>query len=449
MKKLLLLLPLVLIAGVLAALYFVSAAPEISFGQPVTAVTSNTAIVINVDSPHGLRALSLSLSQGGKVYEQPIVEQQPSRRFLFWRERRPPTTITARIDPQGAKQFRSGNAELVVRAQANDFRAATARIDANVRINQAPPKLQVDNLQHYINQGGSELVTFTVSGYWTQAGVRVGQNEFRSFPMPGHEHPAPDGTQQRFSLFAFPWNVAATEVPVVFARNDAGGEVTAPFWVKVFPKRFRHRRIELTDSFMQKVVAELHPPEAPTLLHRFLVINREFRKRDNEMLSSFGDKTASAMLWSEPFLQLANSKVEAVFADDRTYVYEGKDVDEEVHLGFDLSKVRNTPVEAANDGKVVYGGPLGIYGNCIVLDHGYGLQSIYAHLNRIDVKAGDSVKRGATMGLTDSTGLAGGDHLHFGMQVDGVQVNPLEWWDKHWIQDHIWNKLPPPESPAP
>jgi murein DD-endopeptidase MepM/ murein hydrolase activator NlpD len=158
------------------------------------------------------------------------------------------------------------------------------------------------------------------------------------------------------------------------------------------------------------------------------------------------NQTEQKVLWTGPFLQLGNSKVEAKFADVRSYIYKGKKVDQQVHLGFDLSVTQHTPVVASNDGKVVYAGNLGIYGNCIVVDHGYSLQSIYAHLSQIDVKPGDMVKKGQSMGKSGSTGLAGGDHLHYGMQVDGVQINPVEWWDSHWIKDRILSKIPGRES---
>ena len=118
-----------------------------------------------------------------------------------------------------------------------------------------------------------------------------------------------------------------------------------------------------------------------------------------------------------------------------------KKIDEQVHLGFDLSNVKNTPIPAANDGKIVWAERLGIYGNCIVVDHGYSLQSIYGHLSSIAVKEGDLVKRGQEMGKSGSTGLAGGDHLHYSMQVEGVEVNPVEWWDAHWIKDHVQDRL--------
>ena len=86
---------------------------------------------------------------------------------------------------------------------------------------------------------------------------------------------------------------------------------------------------------------------------------------------------------------------------------------------------------------------LGIYGNCVVIDHGYGLQSIYGHMSQIAVKPGDMVKKEpADRAAAAATGMAGGDHLHFSMQVDGVQVQPIEWWDEHWIQDRILSKFP-------
>ena len=152
-------------------------------------------------------------------------------------------------------------------------------------------------------------------------------------------------------------------------------------------------------------------------------------------------KTEPKILWHGPFYRLG--KVESFFADQRTYFYNGKKVDQQMHLGFDLSDVQASPVKAANSGRVVHAGPLGIYGNCIVLDHGYALQSVYGHMRQIDVKPGDMVQKEQVMGKSGDTGLAGGDHVHFSMQIDGVQINPIEWWDEHWIKDRILSKLPP------
>jgi murein DD-endopeptidase MepM/ murein hydrolase activator NlpD len=138
---------------------------------------------------------------------------------------------------------------------------------------------------------------------------------------------------------------------------------------------------------------------------------------------------------------LGNAQIESKFADHRTYFYQGKEVDQQVHLGFDLAVTVNIPVKAGNDGKVVYADYLGIYGNCIVIDHGMGVSSLYGHLSSIDVKAGDAVKRDQVIGRSGMTGLAGGDHLHFSIQVQGLPVSAVEWWDPHWIDDRIMRKI--------
>jgi murein DD-endopeptidase MepM/ murein hydrolase activator NlpD len=250
----------------------------------------------------------------------------------------------------------------------------------------------------------------------------------------------PGNPALRFSLFAFPWDLPVTTAPEVYASNPAGFETAGHFWFKVFPKKFRKRDLPIDDGFLNKVVSEIDPGGSGDLLARFLKINGEMRRRNNQTLADLRLKTEEKFLWSGAFLRM-NAKSESNFADDRTYVYNGKKVDEQVHLGFDLSDVKHAPVPAANDGKVVFAERLGIYGNCIVVDHGYGLQSIYGHLSQIQVKPGDMVKKGQTMGRSGETGLAGGDHLHFSMQIDGVQVNPIEWWDEHWIHDRILSKV--------
>ena len=138
---------------------------------------------------------------------------------------------------------------------------------------------------------------------------------------------------------------------------------------------------------------------------------------------------------------MGRAKAEAVFADHRTYVYEGRDVDQQVHLGTDLASTRGAVITASNTGHVVFAGFLGIYGNCVVIDHGMGVQSLYAHLSSVTVEAGDRINRGETIGRSGDTGMAGGDHLHFTMLVAGRPVNPVEWWDPHWIADRVDRKL--------
>jgi murein DD-endopeptidase MepM/ murein hydrolase activator NlpD len=147
------------------------------------------------------------------------------------------------------------------------------------------------------------------------------------------------------------------------------------------------------------------------------------------------------MLFTGVFQQLGNSQVEAEFADSRTYIYQGKEIDQQVHLGFDLAVTAQAPISASQRGVIVHASDLGIYGNCVVIDHGMGLQTLYGHLTSIDVKVGDMVDKGQQLGRSGLTGLAGGDHLHFTMLVGGEQVTPVDWWSAQWMQDRVLRKI--------
>jgi murein DD-endopeptidase MepM/ murein hydrolase activator NlpD len=419
--------------GVIITMFAMSSHSTVRFNPQPAAIGMATPVKLTVANPHGLRRVRVAVEQDG-ASATVMDTSQPATRFTFWRTEAPEQNLEFTVGKQQIPALKEGKARLVVEVQSNDLRALSDSTSVDVDVILQPPSLVTDGSQHYINQGGSELVLFTPSGSWNEAGVRVGDRSFRSFPVPGDAH-------QRFSLFAYSWDMQASTAPVVFAKNATGLEATATFWFKVFPKKFRARDLSIDDQFLAKVVNQIEPGASGDLSTRFLKINRETRQANNQALSDLRLKTEERFYWTKPFLQLANSQVESQFADTRTYTYNGAKVDQQVHLGFDLATVQQGPVIAANDGKVVWAKPLGIYGNCIVVDHGYGLQSIYGHLSEMAVQEGQTVARGEVMGKTGSTGLAGGDHLHFSMQVDGVQVNPVEWWDEHWIADHVWSRL--------
>jgi murein DD-endopeptidase MepM/ murein hydrolase activator NlpD len=417
-----------------------------SLTPPVKTIGVSTPVTVKAFNSHGERRLSAYIEQNG-ARSALFSQASPATRF-FWERSAPPRLYMFDAGKTKAPNLKEGKARLVVEAVSNDIRASadTAAFDVDVVL--TPPRVIPDEAQHYVNQGGMELVTFTPSGSWSEAGVKVGDNSFRSFPLPGRTGAGPvdtPGDAQRFSMFAYPWDMTPGVTPLVYARNLAGTEATAHFRFKLFPKKFRARDFPVDDALMEKLVNSVDPTgqlaPGPDLLSRFLKINGEMRRRNNQQLADLRFKTEEKILWHGPFIHWG--KEEADFADVRNYMYHGKKVDQQVHLGFDLSDNANTPVRAANDGRVVWASNLGIYGNCIVLDHGYALQSIYGHLRQIDVKVGDMVQRGQTMGFEGSTGLAGGIHLHFSMQIDGVQTNPREWWDEHWIKDRILSKLDP------
>jgi murein DD-endopeptidase MepM/ murein hydrolase activator NlpD len=426
------------VLAVLAVQFAVSTHSTLAFDPQPASIGTATRITVRIANLHGIRHAVAWMEQDSAIF--PLTEKnQPAKRFVFGRAPAPPQNVTFNAGKEKAPTLKEGKARIVFEAQSNDFRAATDRISTDVTVILRPPSVVSDGFQHYINQGGSELAILTPGGSWTEAGVRVGDRHFRSFPFPGD--PA-----RRFALFAYSWNTPTATAPVVYAKNAVGTEASAPLWFKAFPKKFRMRNLEIDDQFLEKVVNDIDPGGSGDLLTRFLKINGEMRRENDKTLSDLRFKTAEKFLWNQSFVQLANSKVESAFADVRSYMYKGKRVDQQTHLGFDLSTTLHHPVVAANSGRVVWAQRLGIYGNCIVVDHGYGLQSIYGHLSEFEVKEGDMVARGQEIGRSGSTGLAGGDHLHFSMQVDGMQVNPIEWWDEHWIKDHMRIRLPLPTA---
>ena len=424
---------LIIFLGTLAV---VSKTPSLAIDPPVKAIGLSTPVKIHLTAPHGARRIVAVVDQNGAHYTV-FDKQYPTRRLVFTSSGQAVIDVLFTAGKEKAQALKDGKATLTVTAQSNDFLGRTASVSSDVEVITTPPRVSVDGFQHYINQGGTELVTFTASGYWNEAGVRVGKYTFRSFPMPGA-----NSEGARFALFAYPWDLEPGIEPQVYVRNSAGAEAHGHFWFKLFPKKFRSEDLKLSDQVMARLVDQIEPNGSGDLLQRFLKINGDMRRENNLTLANLRTQTEQKVLWHGPFVQLGNSKVEAHFADVRTYVYQGKKVDKQVHLGFDLAVTQHTPVYAANDGKVLLASMLGIYGNCIVIDHGFGLQSIYGHLADFAVKPGDVVKKGQQIGKSDSTGMALGDHLHFSMQVDGVQVNPVEWWDEHWIHDRILSKLP-------
>jgi len=422
---------LVVIALVVLLLVFLlarSATPVVELPSAVVSLGQATPITVHVRDPRGIRRLQAFVEQNGARYQVSAMEQPSKSPDSTWE-------FTAGV--KTTPQLQAGNAKLIVEATSNDLLRKTGRAERDLTVVTQPPIVSVDSEQHYLYLGMADLATFNVSGSWTEAGVRVGDQKFRAWPMPG-------GKPGLFSIFAFAWNMPTDTVPLVYAANGAGNDVTSPL-VVVFPKKeqpkYTVHDLQVSDAFMQKVISELDPNGTGDPATRFVRINSEMRRANNKTLSDLQFKTADRFLWFRPFIRQPHSQAEANFADVRNYIYHGQKIDQQVHLGYDLAVTQHVGVEASNDGTVVYAAPLGIYGNCIVLDHGYGLQTIYGHLSRIDVHEGDTVQQGQVMGVSGQTGMAGGDHIHFAMQLDGVQIDPKEWWDAHWIKDHIARRV--------
>ncbi len=365
--------------------------------------------------------------------------------------------VTRAIGKRAIPSLVAGSAEVqvtAVRPVLFGLREATSTLSATVEVKLIPPQVSVLSLHHFINQGGSEVVVYRVNPADSDSGVRVGEMEYRGFPASGAGIPGADPAL-RVAFFAL-LPSQDTAVPIhVYARDTIGNEGTGSFDFRVFPKQFRDSRIEVDDAFLSRVVPSIlqNTPEfvvenPADLVASYLRINRDLRKLNNDKIAGLALETSPEILWRGPFKQLLNTAVEAGFADQRTYVYGGQDIDHQVHLGFDLASTMAAPVKAANRGKVIFAGWLGIYGNCVIVDHGMGLQSLYAHLSSIGVEVGQTVELDGELGRSGATGLAGGDHLHFTMLLGGNAVTPIDWWSEQWVQDRIIRKFIEAGAPA-
>jgi murein DD-endopeptidase MepM/ murein hydrolase activator NlpD len=430
------------------------APPRIAIDRPERVVGQAGTLEVNAEAPgNRFTDLTITLEQNGRSY--PLYALNGAAANATVTQPDPThTKITRPIGKQSVPELQSGAARIVVSATRPSFlklRQLTSTATKDFQVRLEPPRIAVLSTKHYVNHGGSEFVVYKATPPDVTSGVRVGDIEYPGFPVSGAGVTGADPSVKG-AFFALLHDQPLNTPIAAFARDEAGNQAKASFVDNVFEKPFKKSRIEIDDKFMNKTVPDIveHSPElkmapppqdSPEMLQAFLRVNGELRKSNAQTISAMAAKTSPTRLWEGTFVQLGNSQVEASFADRRTYVYKGKEIDQQTHLGFDLAVTEHVPVAAANAGTVLNASWLGIYGNCVILDHGMGVQSLYAHLMSFDVKVGDKVTRGQIVGRSDSTGLAGGDHLHFTMLVGGRMVNPVEWWDAHWIADRVERKL--------
>ncbi|HXI32219.1 MAG TPA: M23 family metallopeptidase [Vicinamibacterales bacterium] len=442
---------------VLGAAYVIAgrgAPPRIAIDKPDRVIGQAGTLDVTADTPNGrFTALTITLEQNGRSYPLYALNGAASNAVVTQVDPTH-TKITRPIGKQSVPELQSGAARIVVTATRPSFwnlRQLTSSASKDFQVRLEPPRIAVLSTKHYVNHGGSEFVLYKATPPDVASGVRVGDVEYPGFPIGGAGGAGADPSVKG-AFFALLYDQPLNTPIAAFARDEAGNQAKATFVDNVFEKPFKKSRIEIDDKFMNKTVPDIveHSPElkmspppqdSPEMLQAFLRVNGELRKINADQIAAMAAKTSASRLWEGPFVQLGNSQVEASFADRRTYVYKGKEIDQQTHLGFDLAVTEHVPVAAANAGTVLNASWLGIYGNCVILDHGMGVQSLYAHLMSFDVKVGDMVTRGQIVGRSDSTGLAGGDHLHFTMLVGGRMVNPVEWWDAHWIADRVDRKL--------
>jgi murein DD-endopeptidase MepM/ murein hydrolase activator NlpD len=424
----------VLVAGLVAgAIYlqprFESQPPQIRVAPEGDAIGAAPLEITLLDPGRGLKSFAVTLSSGGtdtvlasESFEAPVMEK------------------TLSVSLAKVKGIKEGPATLrVVARDASLFRGNESVVQRQFTLDLTPPSLELVADDRYISFGGAGAIVYKASADAATSGVRVGKHFF-----PGFGGQIKDKSDHLLAFFAHPYDTPPGTKAMLVATDKAGNTREVPLAYELKDVKYRKSNIMVSERFLQDKVAPLVQDAAArqgAAKEVFVAVNRALRKANDDKITEVTSKATPAMLWKSAFVQLSNSKVEANFADQRTYVYNGEAIDTSYHLGYDLSVTKRYPVEAANGGSVAFAGDLGIYGNTVILDHGLGLFTLYSHLSSIDVKGGDKLEQRQVLGRTGETGLAAGDHLHYGVYLHGVAVLPVEWWDGKWINDNIGPKL--------
>ena len=432
-RKISLVLPMVILAVLAVAaggflLFHDSTPPEVVITPGQGPVGAATTFVVSMSDPgSGMKSAEALIRQGQNVVKL-FSEQYDGAPGQIEKQ----FSIPARSIQDGPFSL-----EVTVRdaSISNLGKGGMNAFSREFVMDSEPPRIMVQSLAHNINQGGVTAIVYRLSEDVSRTGVLV-----KDVLFPAHLQP--DG--RWFCLLAFPYYLEKDEfTPIIEAVDIAGNSARRSFPFYSNARRYRQDNIAISDGFLQMKMPEFQRffPDEEDNVSLFLKVNSELRKQNLAELRTIGAQTASTALWAGEFLRMPNAATMAGFADLRSYMYQGKKIDEQRHLGIDLASVQHAEVPSANNGVVVYTGYLGIYGNCVIVDHGLGLQSIYAHLNNIVVNKGDQVSKGQVVGQSGMTGMAGGDHLHYEMTLAGISINPIEWWDKNWIENNVAGKF--------
>ncbi len=405
------------------------------------AIGSSKNLLISVsDEKRGLRKILIALIKDGK--ESVLLDKEYPSGGFFGGGKVNRDSITISVEP---KKLGLADGKAVLRMVAWDYswqrwwNGNITTVEKEVLIDTKRPDVSVLSGIQNLNQGGSGIVLYNLSEPCENTGVYAGGNFF-----PGYSGYFNDKNIY-MSFFALEQNKGPGTEIFVEAVDDAGNSTRRGFQVFVKAQIFKKDSINISDAFLNSKMpefnVEIQQDSKTPQVDKFLKVNRDLRADNYRKITELVKNTEKTLLWGGVFVSFPNAKNMAGFADHRVYNYQGKYIDSQIHLGVDLASVANAPVPAANRGKIVFTGDLGIYGKTVLVDHGFGLFSVYSHLNSFDVKEGDIIEKGGVVGRSGSTGLAAGDHLHFSMLVNNIFVNPLEWWDASWIANNITGKI--------
>ncbi len=321
----------------------------------------------------------------------------------------------------------------------NFFEGNQTVTNTKIIIDKRSPIANVITNSYLLRQGGSgiivaEIADDNIKDYY----VSFNDEEvFEMFPF----------QKKNFYISIITWPVDIKEFKKVnIVAVDMAGNKTVtkvPFYIQPFKEKTD--KIKISDDFVNNISKQvlensnMNVPEGIT--ETFVKVNKEVREKNvktiREVVRKNLENSGKMSFDVKTFIRMPNAATFAQFGERRHYFYNDQKIDEAWHLGMDWASSKRADIVVTNPGKVIYKGYLGIYGDTAIVDHGWGLGTLYAHTSNIDVEVGDEIKTGQKIGNTGSTGAVFGDHLHFGVLVQGIEVNPNEWLDYEWIKVNL------------
>jgi hypothetical protein len=430
---------IIILLALIGAAGYIKFSPEFEQNKPEISIDDNifwnlrSKIDLKLSDESGIKYYNVTFNDGTKdiTLESKILTT-------------PIKTLNLQITPPKLDMFFKGTSGTITveafdNSKWNYLEGNHATKTITVNIDKKRPIANVISNSLAIRHGGSAVAVVEVKDENLKEAYITFNDKVRFELIPFHKE------NYFVSLIAWPVNIEEFKRVNLVAIDKAGNVTKTKIPLYIRELKVKKDQIKISDKFIKNVstnVLQLSNIEIPTDLSQiFIKQNQDVRDTNIHMIKTVVEKYMDRSLVEDfkinIFRRLKGSRTAAGFAEHRSYYHNGEKIDDAWHLGMDWASIKQAPIKASNPGHVIFNQYLGIYGNTIIIDHGMGLATLYAHTSSSAVNVGDEISRNQKIANTGSTGAVLGDHLHFGVLVQGIEVDPKEWMDRNWIKSRI------------
>jgi len=380
-----------------------------------------------------------------------------------------------------------GKVKLSFVAFDSSFWSNSRKAEIFLDVDFTPPEIDIITTEHNAAQSGVELVFYRVNtnnsleepqvegeslsvspavvpseesteDFIGFSGVRMSTWIFPGFPARHLDRAFGAYPDLYFSLFPVPQDYqSAADSAVIFARDRVGNYSLKQLPLRISKSSYGRASYPISPENLALQVEKawqdyqrFNPEVSPLslraednagLIERYRELNVQFRKEIDKKLVKLLSKPRMTRYWRGRFGRQPGFTRLYGFGETQNYELDGFGGGVVVSGGTGYSSLQARPVRAANEGIVVFCDRLGPWGETVVLDHGFGLSSVYSNLSKCSVPEGKRVSANDVVGQSGRSGLFQFSGVHFEIRVHGVPVRPEEWWDRRWLRDHLSKKI--------